>query len=298
MRELTHLCGQIAHAVRVIRVTCHCAAATHPSKKLEPLLPASLLDELRETGSDHFIRWGTRHTPSSALEAVRKLAAAPEPALVPYVAAFGLIASAQGRAAAETLLANIFGSLESAAILELDQSLRRSRLLPTRGARWSSITVTQVHALNGTGAGALAAAAFARNADLIVRIWEWTRSDHSVLLRWVVEYLKTPDVVREAAAVLDTAPVATRRTLYRLLIENRSAAESFLPYALIDSDPLSRLRALRVAGRCLRAELFRDAVTHALRDRFAPVRLVAARGLEARSIEETRPIYVDCGSCC
>jgi hypothetical protein len=62
------------------------------------------------------------------------------------------------------------------------------------------------------------AVAFARNIDLIERLLHWERADHTVLLRWIVEYLREGEGVHAVECALDSADVRQRRLLYALLL--------------------------------------------------------------------------------
>lgn len=59
------------------------------------------------------------------------------------------------------------------------------------------------------------AVAFARDIDLIERLLHWERADHTVLLRWIVEYLREGEGVRAVEAALDRADVRRRRLCMR-----------------------------------------------------------------------------------
>jgi hypothetical protein len=81
------------------------------------------------------------------------------------------------------------------------------------------------------------AAAFARNIDLIDRLLHWERVDHTVLLRWIVEYLRGPDGAHAVEVALDSAEVLQRRLLYGLLLSaDRESSGVLVRRALIDGD--------------------------------------------------------------
>ena len=128
------------------------------------------------------------------------------------------------------------------------------------------------------------AVAFALNIDLIERLLHWGRADHTVLLRWIVEYLRGEEGAHAVEAILGSAGVYRRRLLYTLLLSaDRDCSDALVQRALADDDPVCRLRGFRVACRHLSGDALHDVLDQALEDSFAPVRLAAARALVAGS---------------
>jgi HEAT repeat protein len=137
------------------------------------------------------------------------------------------------------------------------------------------------------------AVAFARNIDLIERLLHWERADHTVLLRWIVEYLRGEEGAHAVEAVLGSAEVRQRRLLYTLLLSaDRDCSDALVRRALADDDPVCRLRGIRVASRHLSGDALRDVLYQALEDSFAPVRLVAVRALAAGSFGEIETTFI------
>jgi hypothetical protein len=137
------------------------------------------------------------------------------------------------------------------------------------------------------------AAAFARNIDLIDRLLHWERVDHTVLLRWIVEYLRGPDGVQAVKAALDSIDVRQRRLLYGLLLStDRESSGMLVRRALRDTDPVCRLRGIRMASSRFSSDALREVLHHALRDSFSAVRLVAARALAAGLVEAQENTFV------
>ena len=137
------------------------------------------------------------------------------------------------------------------------------------------------------------AASFAHNIDLVERLLHWERADHSVLLRWIVEYLRGEEGARAVEAALGSAGVHQRRLLYTLLLsEDRDCSDALVRRALADDDPVCRLRGIRVASRHLSGDALRNVLHEALEDSFAPVRLVAARVLAAGSFGDIEATFI------
>ena len=137
------------------------------------------------------------------------------------------------------------------------------------------------------------AVAFARNIDLIERLLHWERADHTVLLRWIVEYLRGEESAHAVEAALDSAGVHQRRLLYTLLLStDRDCSDALVRRALADDDPVCRLRGIRVASRYLSGDALHDVLDRALEDSFAPVRLVAARALAAGSCGDIDTLFI------
>jgi hypothetical protein len=137
------------------------------------------------------------------------------------------------------------------------------------------------------------AVAFARNIDLIERLLHWERADHTVLLRWIVEYLRGEEGAHAVEAALGSAGVHQRRLLYTLLLSaDRDCSDALVRRALADDDPVCRLRGIRVASRHLSGDALRDVLHQALEDSFAPVRLVAARALAGGSFGDVESTFI------
>jgi HEAT repeat protein len=135
--------------------------------------------------------------------------------------------------------------------------------------------------------------AFARNIDLIERLLHWERADHTVLLRWIVEYLRGEEGAHAVEAALGSADVRQRRLLYTLLLSaDRDSSDVLVRRALADEDPVCRLRGMRVASRHLSGDALHDVLHQALEDSFAPVRLVAARALAAGSFGDIEATFI------
>ena len=137
------------------------------------------------------------------------------------------------------------------------------------------------------------AVAFARNIDLIERLLHWERADHTVLLRWIVEYLRGEEGAHAVEAALGSAEVRQRRLLYTLLISaDRDCSNVLVRRALADEDPVCRLRGIRVASRYLSGDALHGVLYQALEDSFAPVRLVAVRALAGGSFGEIEATFI------
>jgi hypothetical protein len=135
--------------------------------------------------------------------------------------------------------------------------------------------------------------AFARNIDLIDRLLHWERADHTVLLRWIVEYLRGEEGAHAVEAALGRAGVQQRRLLYTLLLSaDRDCSDALVRRALADDDPVCRLRGIRVASRHLSGDALHEVLHQALEDSFAAVRLVAARALSAGSFGDIETRFI------
>jgi hypothetical protein len=135
--------------------------------------------------------------------------------------------------------------------------------------------------------------AFARNADLIERLAYWGRADHSSLLRWIFEFLRAPDSVRAVLVFLETGNVASRRVLYRVLLDSgRPCDPRLIERALTDSDPLCCLLGIRAAAKLSSVDAQRSSLRRAVTHAFAAVRLVAARGLAFGFSDEPEETFV------
>ena len=122
------------------------------------------------------------------------------------------------------------------------------------------------------------ASAFAFHIGLIVRLLTWGRVNHFETLGWIAELLRGPEGWPRLPAMLDGADAMSRRLLYRLLMDAESEAGSALiRRAMRDSEPMTRLEAMRRLKGAKPRDF--DVLHAALRDKFSPVRLLAAREL-------------------
>ena len=136
------------------------------------------------------------------------------------------------------------------------------------------------------------ASAFAFHIGLIVRLLAWGRANHFETLGSIVELLRGPAGWPRLPSILDSANAMSRRFLYRLLMDAESeAGRALIRRALRDSEPLTRLEAMRRLQGAKPGNL--EVLRAALRDKFSPVRLLAARELANADCGESEDTFIE-----
>lgn len=132
---------------------------------------------------------------------------------------------------------------------------------------------------------------FATNIDLIERLTHWERVDHSQFLRWILEYLKTPECQSDLVALLQSPNIKTRRLIYRLLATpGNTQLAPLLQQGLKDRDPTIRLWSIREARKQLSGDDLEELLNIAVNDQAAAVRSQAAYAYVQHLDPKTAPL--------